>query len=204
MRRWPFAVILPAALLLIATGCSSSSTHDGGLSRRKAKLEFRAVRYGVSGEPLIIDARRGSTTAGGGRSCAELVKAFAKRPASPSQEAVLFDRMRNTCYVLGPTLLTGDHVDEALALFNDPMSQWVVDVHFSTNEFVTRVAEPNLNRIVAIVLDGVVLSAPEVHPGITGRAVQIAGGFDRSGAIAIAASIRGIPPSLVRAPAGDS
>jgi preprotein translocase subunit SecD len=202
MRRRPFAVILLAGLLVTATGCSSSSAHDGGVSRRKAELEFRLVLSGRAGEPLVIPAAA-KTNGPGGRSCAELVKASAARPASPAREEVLFDRTRKACYVLGPALLTGDHVDEALVLYSDQISQWVVNVHFSTNEFVTRVAAPNLNRIVAIVLDGVVLSAPVIHPGITGRAVQIAGDLDRSGAIAIAASIRGISPSEVHAPARD-
>jgi len=53
---------------------------------------------------------------------------------------VLFDRERENCYVLGPALLTGDRVDRASVVFDSNTSQWVVTVHFSTDEFVTRVA----------------------------------------------------------------
>jgi preprotein translocase subunit SecD len=204
MRRGPFAVILPAALLVIAAGCSSSSTpkratpttpdratsttKEPAASRPKGKLEFRAVQYRGE-EPLVMP-----DTATGDLSCDSLVKAAAKRPASQAREEVLFDRTRETCYVLGATLLTGANVDEARALFDGNRGQWVVDVHFSTDEFITRVAAPNVNRIVAIVLDGVVQTAPRINPGITGRDVQISGDYSHRDAIAIAASIRGIAP----------
>jgi preprotein translocase subunit SecD len=120
------------------------------------------------------------------------------------REAVLFDRTPKFCYVLGPVLLNGNRVDDAWVAFDSTIQQWVVDIHFETDEFVTRVARPLVNRVVAIVIDGVVQSAPQIHYGITGRDVQIAGGYSRSEAIAVAASIRGMSPSKVRVGPRDS
>jgi len=160
------------------------------------------VQYS-GGVPLIIPTTT-KTTGPGGQSCEMLVKASTKRPASAAREEVLFDRTQKYCYVLGPALLTGDPVDQAAAQYDGNSSQWVVNVHFSSNEFVTRVAEPNLNRVVAIVLDDVVQTAPTINPGITGRDVQISGHYSRSDAIAVAASIRGDSPSQVRVPSGDT
>jgi preprotein translocase subunit SecD len=196
MRGPMLAAISVAAVLVAGAGCSSSSTKPRAASKPKATLEFRALQY--SGEnPLIIPAQQAGTGPGNARSCAELVKA-SERPSSPAREAVLFDRTRTNCYVLGPALLTGDRVDAASAMFDQNQRQWVVDVHFATNEFVTKVAQPLVNRVVAIVLDGVVQTAPTVNPGITGRDVQISGDYTRTEAIAVAAAIRRISPSKVR------
>jgi preprotein translocase subunit SecD len=204
MRGPIVTVISLVALLVAGAGCSSSSTTHRDAARPKAVLEFRAVQY--SGDtpltiPNEIKVRGTGTVPGDGRSCAALA---AESDRSGVQEAVLFDRTPKFCYVLGPVLLNGDRIDAAAVAFDSTMQQWVVDIHFETNEFVTRVAQPLVNRVVAIVLDGVVQSAPQIHPGITGHDVQIAGGYTRSEAIAVAASIRGVSPSKVRVGPRDS
>jgi preprotein translocase subunit SecD len=115
--------------------------------------------------------------------------------------ATFSDRGGHFCYILGPALLTGVAIDSAKALYDSGRSQWAVDVHFGNDDFVTKVAEPMVNKTIAILLDGVVQSAPTVHPGITGRDVEISGGnsgYTRSAAILVAASILGIAPSTVR------
>jgi len=83
------------------------------------------------------------------------------------------------CYFVGPTLLTGRRVSSAKARY-DSSQGWTVDVTFKSDDFVTKVATPNVNKQVAIVLDGVVQSAPVIHTGITGRTVTISGTFTQT------------------------
>jgi preprotein translocase subunit SecD len=81
------------------------------------------------------------------------------------------------CYVLGPTLLTGRAISSASSTFDSSQGGWLIEVHFKNDDFVNKVAKPEVNKQVAIVLDGVVQSAPTLQPGITGRDVQITGSF---------------------------
>jgi preprotein translocase subunit SecD len=76
-------------------------------------------------------------------------------------------------------LLTGRRVSTARARY-DSASGWLVDVTFKSDDFVTKVATPNVGKEVAIVLDGVVQSAPKINAGITGKTVQISGTFTQS------------------------
>jgi preprotein translocase subunit SecD len=115
--------------------------------------------------------------------------------------ATFSDRAGRFCYLLGPVLLTGAAIDSAKVIYDSGRSQWAVDVHFSNDDFVTKVAKPLVNRTIAILLDGVVQSAPTVHAGITGRDVEISGddtAYGRGAAVRVAASILGIAPSKVR------
>jgi preprotein translocase subunit SecD len=80
------------------------------------------------------------------------------------------------CYFVGPTLLTGRRVTTARAVF-DSTQGWIVNVTFKGDDFVTDVATPNVGKQVAIVLDGVVQSAPVIQQGITGKTVTISGSF---------------------------
>ncbi|MDQ1467314.1 MAG: preprotein translocase subunit SecD, partial [Actinomycetota bacterium] len=80
------------------------------------------------------------------------------------------------CYFVGPTLLTGRRVSTAKAQYNGSTG-WVVNVTFKGNDFVDKIAGPEVGKEVAIVLDGVVQSAPKINPGITGRNVEISGTF---------------------------
>ncbi len=99
---------------------------------------------------------------------------------------VLPDRARTSCYVMGPVLLTGRNVAGARAIVNDQTAQWEINLHFANDDFVTKVAGPEVGRQVAIILDGVVESAPTVNPGITGTDITIAGAFSASEARDIA------------------
>ena len=99
---------------------------------------------------------------------------------------VLPDRQRTTCYLLGPTVLTGKNVGSADATIDPSTASWIVQVNFKTNEFVTKVAQPFVNKQVAIVLDQEVISAPTINPGITGKAVQITGNFSEKDARSLA------------------
>jgi preprotein translocase subunit SecD len=193
-----------AAALLIAAGCSSSSEHalpstttrptvtapQSTVARGpRGRLEFRAVQYdGV--DPLQYPYP-------GQDVCKKLL---AKSPPdTPSaEEVVLPDRQKQACYVLGPVLVTGAGVNSASVIHDPTADQWATDIHFVNNDFIVKVADPLINKEVAIVLNGVVQSAPVINPGITGHDVEIAGGFTKAQAVGAVASILGISPSSVR------
>ena len=79
-----------------------------------------------------------------------------------------------------PTLLPGTNVAGAQAEVNPATNAWEVNVHFADDAFVTKVATPYVGKRIAIVLDGVVLSAPTIEPGITGRDITISADFDEA------------------------
>lgn len=66
------------------------------------------------------------------------------------------------------------------------------EVHFPGRvDFVTKVADPNIGKQVAIALDGVVQSAPVINEGITaGNPVRISGSFTQTEAKELALVLR--------------
>jgi preprotein translocase subunit SecD len=97
------------------------------------------------------------------------------------------------CYAIGDPFLTGEDVESAQAVL-DEVNGWVVN--FSVTDaalpgFHAAMQEDYVNAQVAIVVDGVVVSAPTVVPGFTGREVQIAGEFDEGEARALASGLNG-------------
>jgi preprotein translocase subunit SecD len=95
-----------------------------------------------------------------------------------------------SCFLLGPTVLTGRNISSADAQYDTNTSTYVTDITFKTDEFVEKVATPYVNQRVAIELDGVVQSAPTINPGITGRTVQISGNFSKGEAEDLARLLR--------------
>jgi len=106
-----------------------------------------------------------------------------------AQQVVLPDRDRQNCYVLGPAVVTGKSISSAGTTY-DPNQGWVATVKFRNNDFVDKIAGPYVNKQVAIELDGVVQSAPNIQPGITGRDVQITGHFTQGEAKDLALVLR--------------
>jgi preprotein translocase subunit SecD len=106
-------------------------------------------------------------------------------------EVVLPDKdPERGCYVLGPSALGGSSVRTARASYDTTAAGWVVNVEFRGDDFVTQVAQPYVGQQVAIVLDGVVQSAPVINEGITGRDVQISGSFSQGEAKDLALVLR--------------
>jgi preprotein translocase subunit SecD len=103
---------------------------------------------------------------------------------------LLPDRDQKSCYILGPVLMTGKNIHDAEAVIDPQQAEWIVNVNFKNDDFVTKVAQPYVNKQVAIVLDGVVQSAPVIHQGITGKAVTISGNFTAHDARQLALSLR--------------
>jgi preprotein translocase subunit SecD len=94
-------------------------------------------------------------------------------PSKPNEPAATAG-----CYFVGPTLLTGRRISGAKATYQGS-SGWVVDVTFKGNDFATIIGANYVGKEVAIVLDGVVQSAPKINSGITGTKVQISGTFSQ-------------------------
>jgi preprotein translocase subunit SecD len=173
-----------AALVVVAGGCSSSAAKPAAIPTTtirvipiepqhsgSAALQFRAV-VDSGGNPVV-------------KPCASFP------PKSLPGHVVLPDRHHKDCYEVGPVLLNGTDVSDASAVYDNNNSQWVVNVRFANDDFVTKVAEPYIHRLIAIVLDGVVESAPVINPGITGRDVEITAQLSKAESIKVAASING-------------
>ena len=105
-------------------------------------------------------------------------------------QVILPDRDQKSCYVLGALLMTGKNIDTATAVIDPNQAEWIVNVSFKNDDFVKKVAEPYVNKQVAIVLDQVVQSAPTINQGITGKNVTISGSFTAKSARALALALR--------------
>ena len=130
-----------------------------------------------------------TTTTPGETSCEALIKS-SPADTDSATSVVLPDRKKTACYVLGPAVVTGKSVSTASAAYDSNTSQWVTNVHFKNNDFVTKIAGPYVNKLVSIELDGVVQSAPNINPGITGRNVEISGNFTQGEAKDLALVLR--------------
>jgi len=94
-----------------------------------------------------------------------------------------------TGFVLAPAQLTGEVIEEAVATFQ---GQWIVDLSFNDEGAILfdQMAVENYERQVAIVLDGVVESAPTINATeFKGQAV-ISGSFDEAEAKNLALVLR--------------
>jgi preprotein translocase subunit SecD len=116
-------------------------------------------------------------------------------PVNDVADQALFacNREQTEKYLLGPTLIEGDQLATASAGIPANDVNWVVDLEFNAEgatsfEEATRAlsakGEPN-NRF-AIVLDGVVISAPSVDNPIPGGRAQISGNFNQKSATELA------------------
>jgi preprotein translocase subunit SecD len=207
MRAGSIAVVVA----LFVAGCSTSSktqpslptvasptTASAAVSARQS-LEFRQVNL-ILGASTAIKAEGGSSFKP--QRCSTLVTPVAElRPTNPSE--MLFDRRRAYCYLLGPTLVSGSSVDTATLNYDAPTATWAVNVHFDNNDFLTKIARPLVNKRVAVVLTGYVQSVMTIKAGLTGRNVEIIGGFTQVGAADVAAAILGVAPSSVPVQGGS-
>lgn len=114
-------------------------------------------------------------------------------------------------YLLGPVLVGGKDLVDAKTQY-DNLGRAVVGLTFSSEgaKLFDSATAANVGRQIAIVLDGVVISAPVVQERITGGSAQISGRFSaaeasrlsimlRAGALPIAVEVienRSVGPSL--------
>jgi len=205
------AGLTAAVITLLVAACSSASktqpplptvatptTASATVSARQL-LEFRPVE-------LILAASKAIKTTGNAtlkqQRCSTLVTPPAEqRPTNTSE--MLFDRRRAYCYLLGPALVSSSSVNAATVAYDPTTTTWAVNVHFDNNDFLTKIARPLVNKRVAAILTGFVQSVITIKPGMTGRNVEIVGGFTQVGAADVAAAILGVAPSSVHVDAAS-
>ena len=127
--------------------------------------------------PTTVKGATTPTTVPAGAGTCQDGKIITQDATAAQGNIVLPDLNKTTCFLLGPTILTGRNVGTASAIVNTTTAAWEVNVHFKNNDFVTKVATPYVGKNVAIELDGVVQSAPTINAGITGQDVTISGSF---------------------------
>lgn len=110
------------------------------------------------------------------------------------EQLVACDGERSSAYTLGAVALEGTAIADSTA--SEANGGWVVTVTFDaagSDAFAdltgSAVGSPSPNDQIAIVVDGVVLSAPAVQAVITDGVVQISGGFDRADAEELASTL---------------
>ncbi|MEC9058554.1 MAG: protein translocase subunit SecD, partial [Actinomycetota bacterium] len=94
-----------------------------------------------------------------------------------------------TGFVLSPADLTGEVIDQAAATFQ---GQWIVNISFNEEGSLLfdQMAAANYERQVAIVLDGVVESAPTINATEFNGEAVISGSFDEAEAKNLALVLR--------------
>lgn len=120
------------------------------------------------------------------------VNATPREEDRPEREVVLPGKEGDVLYRLGPAELTGRVLKGARAEFDAATGQW--KVNFTLNEQGSRafdeLAARNVNRQVAIVLDGVVQSAPTIQTANFGGSGEITGDFTEQEAKDLALVLR--------------
>jgi len=210
MTRLRLGVYLVCGLVVLGA-CGSSAAKTGTSSKTatttvppvpgpKGTLAFRDVQaeFPWTAAPSTAPTAPGQTPYPG---CAKLVAESKRQPSA--QQAVLPARDRKHCYTVGPVLLDGTSIAAAGVIYDSTTSQWAVSVHFKNNDFLDKIAGPSVGQQIAIVLDGVVQSAPIVNQGITGHDVEIIGGYAKAQAVDVAARIAGVAPSSVKVDATE-
>lgn len=89
-------------------------------------------------------------------------------------------------------IITGDQIADAQQGFDAQDGRPVVTIRFDStgSRRFARVTTENVNRPFAIILDGVVISAPNINEPILGGSAQISGSFTVESANALAISLR--------------
>ncbi len=115
----------------------------------------------------------------------------------PTEVVVACDRTGAAKYVLGPTLVDGTEVRNPQAGLRPNTSEWIVTLSFTsqgTKQFgdatTLLVSQTPPRNAFAIVLDGVVVSAPTVNTAIPGGQAEITGSFTQQSANDLANVLR--------------
>ncbi|WP_411567203.1 protein translocase subunit SecD [Raineyella sp. LH-20] len=109
-------------------------------------------------------------------SCGQPVNDVADQPL------MTCDREGTTKYLLGPTVVSGNQVTTASAGIPQNQLQWVVNLEFDStgaklfSDATSRLSQGVPSQQFAIVLDGLVVSAPQVNEPIPNGRAQIDGG----------------------------
>src|SRR3546814_11756813 len=89
-------------------------------------------------------------------------------------------------------MISGDQLIDAQQGFDQQNNQPVVNIRFdgAGGRKFARVTTENVNRPFAIILDGVVLSAPNINEPILGGSAQISGSFTVASANELSIALR--------------
>src|SRR3546814_7876248 len=89
-------------------------------------------------------------------------------------------------------MISGDQLIDAQQGFDQQNNQPVVNIRFdgAGGRKFARVTTENVNRPFAIILDGVVLSAPNINEPILGGSAQISGSFTVASAHELSIALR--------------
>jgi preprotein translocase subunit SecD len=152
-----------------------------GLIGRTALLEFKLVDE----EHSLEEAIRGNVPEGS-------VIAYESRMDRTSGR-----RSENPILLKNRTLLTGDALENAKVQIGDRFGEPHVSIKFNpqgANDF-DRITAENVKKRLAIILDGVVHSAPVIQERISGGQAQITGSFtmDEAGDLAIVLRAGALP-----------
>lgn len=182
------AHILSARLTTLGEPPVSTTLNAGtvtfGLPRAPTTAEVAALRARgrLTFRPVL------STTAPNG--CATV------RAAADGAQVVACDTEETTTYVLGPAELTGADVKSATA--QAAGEHWIVALSMKSAARWADVTEKYVNKQLAIVLDGVVQSAPNVNEKIPDGNATISGSFHEEEARVLAAILTsGVLPADV-------
>lgn len=141
----------------------------------------------------------------------EAARAALEKRGSATEGSLVSRDDEGRYYLLGPLLVGGKELVDAKPQY-DNLGRAVVALTFSSEggKLFDRATAENVGRQIAIVLDGVVISAPVVQERITGGNAQISGRFSpdeasrlsimlRAGALPVAVEVienRSVGPSL--------
>jgi preprotein translocase subunit SecD len=102
------------------------------------------------------------------------------------------DLRQEELYALGPALAKGDIISGANAQLDQQSSGWIVSINFTTegNAEFNQIAAQTIGRRLAIVLDGIVYSAPTINAASFNGSAIISGSFDEQEAKDLALVLR--------------
>ena len=102
--------------------------------------------------------------------------------ADPNLPLVTCDQDGTDKYVLAPALLSGEEITNAAALIPQNRTSYVVDVDFTRQGGRTwgEFTSANVGQQAAFVLDGEVVTAPQVQGPILGGSTEITGDFTQA------------------------
>ncbi|MDQ1660583.1 MAG: preprotein translocase subunit SecD, partial [Blastococcus sp.] len=108
-------------------------------------------------------------------------------------------------YLLGPAVIEGTQITQASAGTLSTTSEWVVNVDFNSKGSSTwaTFTSNNVGNLVAVTLDGRVVSAPKINGAIAGGSTQITGSFTQTTATELANQLKygALPLSFTQATA---
>lgn len=172
------------------------------LLKDTAQLEFKLVaQHTLNLQELVDQAEAAGQWQEGGN--AEQLKQLnlALQTSLPKGSELAFqaviddqtqEESKKPVLLESPVLMTGDMVKDARVGYGGTFNEPLVSLKLTSDgsDKFAEITEANVNRQLAIVLDGVVRSAPNINEPIFGGSAQISGSFTQSEASDLAIVLR--------------